>query len=70
MAAYMARNAIAFIPAAAIIVVVKYLGATPVMILATSAILVSAYYAHVIRTDSASRELFTGLLRKFVPETN
>jgi lipopolysaccharide exporter len=67
MAAYLARNAIAFVPAAIIIIILKYLRMTPLVTLATSAVLLGGYYAHVVRTDSAGREFLTGLLRKFAP---
>jgi O-antigen/teichoic acid export membrane protein len=63
----MAANVAKFIPAGLIIGTFKYVGVPPVMILAASAILLALYYAHLIRSDSAGREVLLDLLHKLTP---
>jgi len=66
-AVYMGKHALAFIPAALVIAVLRHFGVAPVVTLGTSAVLLTGYYAHVVRTDSAGRELLAGMRRKFSP---
>jgi len=67
MARAMASNAVTFIPAGLIILGLKYLNVAPIVIIASSGLLLAAYYVHAIRTDSAGWEIFSGMLRKVIP---
>ena len=67
MVVVMITKAAVFLPAAIIILGLKWFGVPPVFILAVSAILLALYYGHLIRTDPTGREILSGIIRKLTP---
>ena len=67
MLEFLARSALEFIPAGAIIAFSKFAGVPSFGVVLITGALVLLYYVNLLRVDPVTRELFTGAIRKVLP---
>ncbi len=58
------HSVVTFLPAGLIVGALKYAGVRPLLVLTASASLLVLYYANLLRTEPALREILTGIIQK------